>query len=75
VKLGDAGWQLLGNADHAPYRVYHDLTGLPAGTQLVYKAVVRDAAGNTASSRSTAFVATPPAGARRDRSSVSRPEP
>ena len=26
----DAGWKLLGTADHAPYRVYHDLTGLPA---------------------------------------------
>ncbi len=67
VKLGDKGWKLLGTADHAPYRVFHDLTGLPANTALAYKAVVRDAAGHTASTTSAAKVATPQAGPSRDR--------
>jgi pullulanase-type alpha-1,6-glucosidase len=67
VKLGDAGWKLLGTADHAPYRVYHDLTGLPANTPLIYKAVVKDAAGHLVSTKTTAFVATPPVGVSRDR--------
>ncbi|HEX6871910.1 MAG TPA: pullulanase-type alpha-1,6-glucosidase [Micromonosporaceae bacterium] len=67
VKLGDAGWRLLGSSDRAPYRIYHDLTGLPANLPLVYKAVVTDAGGRTASARTTAFVATPQAGPARDR--------
>jgi pullulanase-type alpha-1,6-glucosidase len=67
VKLGDAGWRLLGTADRAPYRVYHDLTGLPANTPLTYKAVATDAKGRTVSAKSSAFVATPPVSAGRDR--------
>jgi pullulanase-type alpha-1,6-glucosidase len=66
VKLGDAGWKLLGTADRQPYRVYHDLNGLPANTPLVYKAVVTDANDRTASARTEAFVATPAAGASRN---------
>ena len=62
VKVGASGWRLLGTADHAPYRVYHDLTGLPAGTPLVYKAVARDAAGRLGTDTSTAVVGTPPLG-------------
>ncbi|GAA1790086.1 pullulanase-type alpha-1,6-glucosidase [Luedemannella flava] len=60
VKVGDGGWRLLGTADRAPYRVFHDLTGLPAGAKLTYKAVVRDPAGRLTSTTSTATVATPP---------------
>jgi pullulanase-type alpha-1,6-glucosidase len=59
VRVGGGDWQLLGTADHAPYRVYHDLNGLAAGTTLEYKAVVRDAAGHTASAKTTATVGTP----------------
>lgn len=66
-ELGDGGWRLLGTADRAPYRIFHDLTGLPAGMTLTYKAVVRDRAGRLASAKSTALVATPAAGASRDR--------
>jgi pullulanase-type alpha-1,6-glucosidase len=63
VQVGDGPWRLLGTANRAPYRVYHDLDGLPAGTRLTYKAVVRDSAGRTASAKSAATVGTPPSAA------------
>jgi pullulanase-type alpha-1,6-glucosidase len=66
AQVGDGGWQLLGTANHAPYRVYHDLAGLAAGTKLRYKAVVRDGAGRTATATTTAVVGTPPATADRE---------
>jgi pullulanase-type alpha-1,6-glucosidase len=62
VQVGGSGWRLLGTAEHAPYRVYHDLTGLPAGTSLKYKAVVRDADGRLATDTADASVGTPPLG-------------
>jgi pullulanase-type alpha-1,6-glucosidase len=66
AKAGNGDWQLLGTADRAPYRVFHDLNGLAAGTKLTYKAVVRDSAGRTATATTTAVVGTPPAVADRD---------
>jgi pullulanase-type alpha-1,6-glucosidase len=65
VKVGDAtDWAILGTDDNAPFRVYHDVTGIAAGTPLLYKAVVMDAAGNLESDTGTAVVgeAEPPAG-------------
>ncbi|WP_328970696.1 pullulanase-type alpha-1,6-glucosidase [Streptomyces sp. NBC_00239] len=50
AQTGDAKWQVLGSADHAPYRVTQHVTA-PAGTPLRYKAVVVDASGRTASAR------------------------
>jgi pullulanase-type alpha-1,6-glucosidase len=60
VQVGDGPWKLLGTANRPPYRVFHDLDGLAAGTRLTYKAVVRDSAGRTASALSHAVVGTPP---------------
>ena len=60
VRVGDGPWKPLGTATRAPYRVYHDLDGLAAGTKLTYKAAVRDSAGRVASTTSTATVGTPP---------------
>ncbi|MEV2237918.1 pullulanase-type alpha-1,6-glucosidase [Micromonospora sp. NPDC049891] len=59
ARVSGGKWTLLGSADHAPYTVHHDLTGLAAGTKIEYKAVVRDGRGRTASARSTATVGTP----------------
>ncbi|MEV6301828.1 pullulanase-type alpha-1,6-glucosidase [Actinoplanes sp. NPDC051861] len=61
AQAGNGEWKLLGTADKAPYRVYHDLTGLAGNTQVRYKAVVRDSKGRLASSTSTTTVATPEA--------------
>lgn len=60
AKVGDGPWKLLGTDTAAPYTVYHDLDGLPAGTKLEYKAVVRDGSGRAAETRVTAKVGTPP---------------
>ncbi|MCB5180897.1 pullulanase-type alpha-1,6-glucosidase [Streptomyces antimicrobicus] len=45
---GNGRWQVLGSADHAPYKVTQHLSAA-AGTPLRYKAVVVDRAGRTAS--------------------------
>ncbi|MFC6021034.1 pullulanase-type alpha-1,6-glucosidase, partial [Plantactinospora solaniradicis] len=70
TRVDGGDWTLLGQARNqgspVPYRVYHDLAGLPAGARIEYKAVVRDSAGRTATTRSTATVGTPPWAAGRD---------
>ncbi|WP_420080993.1 pullulanase-type alpha-1,6-glucosidase [Streptomyces sp. JL4002] len=50
AQTGNGRWQVLGSADHAPYKVtQHIDAGTPAGTALRYKAVAVDSAGRTAS--------------------------
>ncbi|WP_238152763.1 pullulanase-type alpha-1,6-glucosidase [Kribbella speibonae] len=44
--VGTTAWQRLGADDNAPYRVFHDVSGLAKGTLLEYRAVLRDASGN-----------------------------
>jgi alpha-amylase len=45
------GWRPIGTDDNAPYRVFHDVSGLRTGTPLRYKAVVLDTGGGTRTSR------------------------
>jgi alpha-amylase len=47
---GHGGWRSIGTDDNAPYRVFHDVSGLGAGTPLRYKAVVLDNRGHTRTS-------------------------
>ncbi|MFJ3630573.1 pullulanase-type alpha-1,6-glucosidase [Streptomyces sp. NPDC090112] len=50
AQTGNGKWQVLGSADHAPYKVtQHIDAATPAGTALRYKAVAVDSAGRTAS--------------------------
>ncbi|MFJ8077274.1 pullulanase-type alpha-1,6-glucosidase [Streptomyces sp. NPDC096176] len=70
AQTGNAKWQVLGTADHAPYKVTHKVTA-PAGTALRYKAVVVDSAGRIASATASATsgapaVEQPPTATRRD---------
>jgi alpha-amylase len=51
AKVGRGGWRPIGTDDTAPYRVYHDVSPLPPGTPLQYRAVVLDNAGHTATSQ------------------------
>jgi pullulanase-type alpha-1,6-glucosidase len=60
VRVGTGKWRLLGSAQHAPYTIDHDLTGLEGGTTLTYKAVARDSAGHLAEAVTTTTVGTPP---------------
>ncbi|WP_225097136.1 pullulanase-type alpha-1,6-glucosidase [Streptomyces sp. CoH27] len=62
AQVGNARWQVLGSADHAPYKVTQTLDkAVPAGTALRYKAVVVDSAGHTASATASSTSGTPPA--------------
>ncbi|MCX5587134.1 pullulanase-type alpha-1,6-glucosidase [Streptomyces erythrochromogenes] len=50
AQTGNEKWQVLGSADHAPYKVTQHIDAkTPAGTALRYKAVVVDSASRTAS--------------------------
>ena len=44
-------WTSIGTDDTAPYRVFHDVSGLRAGTRLQYRAIVLDNRGHTRKSR------------------------
>ncbi len=47
VKVGDATtFTPLGTDTNPPYRVFYDVSGLPVGTQLVFKAIVSDLNGH-----------------------------
>ncbi|MFC3384483.1 pullulanase-type alpha-1,6-glucosidase [Couchioplanes azureus] len=59
AKTGDGRWRTLGTADTAPYRVFHDLTGLAGATPVAYRATVRDSRGRTAVTTSAIKVGTP----------------
>lgn len=57
--VGTTAWQRLGADDNAPYRVFHDVTGLPKGTLLEYRSVLKDASGNYSVSGSYGVVGDP----------------
>ena len=59
-KVGATKWQPLGTDDNAPFRVFHDVSGIPVATPLEYRAVVKDAAGRVAGDSSTTQVVKPP---------------
>ncbi|SEG10522.1 alpha-1,6-glucosidases, pullulanase-type [Thermomonospora echinospora] len=60
AKVGDGRWKVLGTDDARPFRVFHDLKGVPAGTKVTYKAVVRDSAGRIASAKAQGTVGEEP---------------
>ena len=59
-KVGDTKWQDLGTDDNAPFRVFHDVSGIPLATPLEYRAVVKDAGGRVAGDSSWVQVVSPP---------------
>ncbi|MFJ8590194.1 pullulanase-type alpha-1,6-glucosidase [Streptomyces sp. NPDC093598] len=62
AQTGNGKWQVLGSADHAPYKVTHTIgKNVAPGTALRYKAVVIDSAGRTTSALATSTTGTPPA--------------
>ncbi|WP_243639477.1 pullulanase-type alpha-1,6-glucosidase [Streptacidiphilus pinicola] len=60
ASVGTGAWKVLGGADHAPYAVTQDLSRVPAGTTVRYKAVVVDNAGRTADATGSTLVAAVP---------------
>ena len=59
-KVGETTWQPLGTDDNAPFRVFHDVSGIPLATPLEYRAIVKDAAGRVAGDSTTTQVVKPP---------------
>lgn len=46
VSIGAGPYAVLGTDDSPPHAVFHDVSGLTAGTPLTYKAIVADLGGN-----------------------------
>ena len=42
AKVGNGKWTPIGTDDTRPYRLFHDVSSIPDGTQVAYRAVVRD---------------------------------
>jgi glycosidase len=61
AKVGGGGWENIGTDDTAPYRVFHDVAGHPTGTDVAYRATVRDNAGHTRTSSALAAEVPAPA--------------
>ena len=57
--VGADDWTPLGTDDNAPYRVFHDVSAMPHGTLLEYRAVLRDSSGNLSVASSYATVGDP----------------
>ena len=58
--VGDSAWTPLGTDDNAPYRVFHDVSGLARGTLVEYRAVVEDSSGKMSARSSYGVVGDPP---------------
>jgi pullulanase-type alpha-1,6-glucosidase len=59
--VGTSAWTTLGTDDNAPYRVFHDVSGLAKGTLLEYRAVAKDSAGHVSATSSYGVVGDPKA--------------
>src|SRR4051794_23448987 len=57
---GTSQWQQLGTDDNAPYRVFHDVSGLAKGTLVEYRTVVKDNAGHLSASSTYGVVGDAP---------------
>jgi pullulanase-type alpha-1,6-glucosidase len=57
--VGGEDWTVLGTDDNAPYRVFHDVSGLDHGTLLEYRAILADHSGNLSVTGTYASVGDP----------------
>jgi pullulanase-type alpha-1,6-glucosidase len=60
VAVDGGAYTPLGVDDNAPYRVYYDAGGHPAGTALSFKAIAKDGDGNLSSAKVSVVVGEPP---------------
>jgi glycosidase len=58
--VGSEDWTVLGTDDNAPYRVFHDVRGLPNGSLLEYRVVAKDRDGDLGAAGTYAVVGDPP---------------
>lgn len=57
--VGTSAWKPVGTDDSAPYRVFHDVSGIARGTLLEYRALVKDSSGNVSATSSYGIVGDP----------------
>ncbi|MCW2804608.1 MAG: alpha-amylase/pullulanase [Propionibacteriaceae bacterium] len=55
---GTSKWTALGTDDNVPYRVFHDVSALPAGTLVEYRTVAKDIRGQLSATSSSGIVGT-----------------
>ncbi|HEX2704133.1 MAG TPA: pullulanase-type alpha-1,6-glucosidase [Candidatus Lustribacter sp.] len=60
--VGTSAWTTLGTDDHAPYRVFHDVTSVAKGTLMEYRALAKDVSGNVSARSSYGIVGDPAPG-------------
>jgi alpha-amylase len=60
AKVGNGKWTSIGTDDTRPNRVFHDVSSIPDGTQVTYRAVVRDNANHERTSDPQQAVVPPP---------------
>jgi glycosidase len=58
--VGTTQWQPLGTDDNAPYRVFHDVSGLAKGSLVEYRTVVKDNAGHVSATSTYGVVGDAP---------------
>ncbi len=61
---GTSNWNALGTDDNPSYGVYQDVSAIPKGTLLEYRAIVKDNGGNVSAVSSSAVVGDPAAPAQ-----------
>ncbi|WP_426563025.1 pullulanase-type alpha-1,6-glucosidase [Angustibacter sp. McL0619] len=57
--VGTSTWQRLGTDDNAPYRVFHDTSGLAKGTLVEYRSVLKDSSGRYSATSTYGVVGDP----------------
>jgi alpha-amylase len=60
ARVGNGEWKSIGTDDTRPYRVFHDVSAIPDGKQVTYRAVVRDNVGHQRLSNSRRAVVPAP---------------
>jgi pullulanase-type alpha-1,6-glucosidase len=54
--VGTSTWQPIGTDDNAPYRVFHDVSGLAKGTLLEYRMLAKDLSGHVSATSTYGIV-------------------
>ncbi|WP_330474393.1 pullulanase-type alpha-1,6-glucosidase [Terrabacter sp. C0L_2] len=57
--VGTSAWTPIGTDDNAPYRVFHDVSGLAKGTLVEYRMVAKDIAGHVSATSTYGIVGEP----------------
>ena len=57
--VGTSAWTPIGTDDNAPYRVFHDVSGLAKGTLVEYRMVAKDVAGHVSATSTYGIVGEP----------------